>query len=355
MRYGRQHTLAEVAAAVGGTLEGDPETLVRGMAGLEDAEAGALVRVEHGKYREAALASPAAAFLISEDLNLTGKPVIRVRHVKAAFARCLELFYPETRPAPGIHPTAVIDETAVLGEGVSIGAYAVVGARAELGRNVVLHPHAIVGEDTRVGDDSILFPHVVLYPRVVLGQRVRIHSGSVIGADGFGYIWDGKGHRKIPQVGGVTIGDDVEIGANSTIDCGTTSDTIIGAGTKIDNLVQVGHNVTTGPHCLFIAHVGIGGSVEIGKGVVLAGEAGVSDHLRLGDGAVVGALSGVWKDLPAGAQVSGIPARPHRLTLRIQSAITKLPQFVKRLTAVERHLGIQPPQEAEDEESAADG
>lgn len=355
MRYGREYTLREVAEAVGGSVEGDPETRVRGMAGLDDAEPGAVIRVEHAKYREAALASPAAAFLTNEDLELGDKPVIRVKQVKAAFARCLELFYPEERPAPGIHPTAVIDETAVLGEGVSAGPYVVVGKGARIGRNVVLHAHAVVGENTRVGDDCVLYSHVVLYPRVVLGDRVRIHSGSVIGADGFGYIWDGQAHRKIPQVGGVRIGDDVEIGANSTIDCGTTSDTVIGAGTKIDNLVQVGHNVTTGPHCLFIAHVGIGGSVEIGRGVVLAGEAGVSDHLRLGDGAVVGALSGVWKDLPAGAQVSGIPARPHRLTLRIQSAITKLPQFVKRLTAVERHLGLKPPPETEEEESGLDG
>lgn len=336
---GRTVSLAELAQAVNGKVEGDPEVQIDGVSGLENARPGTIVRVEHRRYLAAAEASAASALLVGPEIGAVTKPSVQVADVKLAFAQALAFLFPETRPAPGVHATAVVADDATLAEGCSIGPYAVIGAGARLEANVVVHAHVVIGEKSEIGEDCTLFPHVVLYPRTCLGKRVRIHSGTVIGADGYGYHWTGKEHLKIPQVGHVRISDDVEIGANTAIDRATTGETFIGPGTKIDNLVQIGHNVRTGAHCLLISQVGVAGSATLGNGVVLAGKSGVKDHVKVGDGVMAGGQAGIWSDLPAGAMVSGHPARPHRDAIRIEAALGQLPALLRRVRELERRLG----------------
>lgn len=332
-------TLAEIAEAVGGAVDGDPETRIYGVSGLQDATEGSLVRVEQSRYLEKAVRSAATALLARPDLGPLPKPSVRVEQVRLAFARCLELFTPlESRPE-GVHSTAVVGEGATLGEDCAIGPYAVIGAGARIGARVVLHAHAVVGEEVEIGDESVLYPHAVVYARSILGRRVRIHSGAVIGADGFGYEWSGERHQKIPQNGRVRLGDEVEVGANVAIDRATTGETVIGPGTKIDNLVQIGHNVRTGAHCLLISQSGIAGSATLGSGVVLAGQVGVKDHVTIGDGVQIAGQAGVWGDVPPGKVYSGNPARPHREELRVQAVLHRLPELLARLRAVEARLG----------------
>ena len=266
------------------------------------------------------------------------KPCIRISGVRGAFARCLELFAPREEAPPGVHETAIVGPGVTLGSGCSVMAYAVIGRGARLGDGVVVHPHAVVGEDAELGAESIIYSHAVLYPRTVTGARVRVHAGAVIGADGYGYEWNGERHQKIPQVGRVRLGDDVEVGANTTIDRATTGETVVGAGTKIDNLVQIGHNVTTGQHCLIVSQVGIAGSVTLGNGVVMGGQSGSADHLTIADGARIAARGGVWGDVPAGAVYGGHPARPQRDEVRIQAAMRRLPELLRRVKELERLL-----------------
>jgi len=306
--------------------------------GLEDACEGSLVRVEERKYLEIAERGPAAAILAPEGLPVTAKPVIRVEAVRLAFAQALGYLHPERPAVPGAHPTAVVDPAAEVDPTATIGPFAVLGPGCRIGPRAVIHAHAVLIEDVTVGEDCVLFPHVVIYPGTQLGARVRLHAGVILGADGFGYVWTGQEHFKIPQVGGVVIEDDVEVGACTAIDCGTTSDTVIGRGTKIDNQVQIGHNVRTGPHCTIIAQVGIGGSARIGARVLLAGKAGVKDHATIGEDTIVGGLAGVWSDLPAHGRYSGFPARSHTEELRFQAAVRRLPELLKRVRELERRL-----------------
>jgi UDP-3-O-[3-hydroxymyristoyl] glucosamine N-acyltransferase len=334
----RTTTLRELAAALGGQVDGDPETPIWAATGLEDAHEGSVVRVEDRKYLQPALDSPAAAVLAPPDLEIEGKPAIRVTEVRLAFAQALRFLHPEAPAPPGVHPTAAVHPSATVDPTAAIGPFAVVGPECVIGPRSVVHAHAVLIEDVVVGEDCVLFPHVVLYAQTRLGARVRLHSGVVLGADGFGYVWTGREHYKIPQVGGVVIEDDVEIGANTTIDCGTTSDTLIGAGTKIDNQVQIGHNVQTGRFCTVIAQVGIGGSAQIGQGVLLAGKAGVKDHVSIGEGTIVGGLAGVWSDLPANGRFSGFPARSHTEELRFQAGVRRLPDLLKRVRELEKRL-----------------
>jgi len=331
-------SLAELAERLGGQAEGNPSLRITGATGLHDAAAGNLVRVEHPRYLADAEACLAAALLTDLRIGPLRKPAIRVAQVRLAFAHALELFAPVEDAPDGIHETAVVASDAALGPGCAVGPYAVIGRKARIGARTVVHAHAVVGESVEIGEDSVIFPQVVLYSRTLVGARVRIHSGSVIGADGYGYEWNGQRHQKIPQIGRVRIGDDVEIGANTAIDRATTGETVIGPGTKVDNLVQVAHNVKTGAHCLIVSQVGIAGSTTLGNGVVLAGQAGVKDHVHLGDGVQAAGKSGVWGDQPAGARVSGHPARPHREEIRIQAALGQLPELLKRVAELERKL-----------------
>jgi UDP-3-O-[3-hydroxymyristoyl] glucosamine N-acyltransferase len=254
--------------------------------------------------------------------------------VKQPLEKLLSLLprlYPETPPAPGVAATARIGKGANLGERVSIGEYAVIGAGARIGNDVAIGAHSVVGEKATIGDGSRLWPDVTLYPGVTLGRGVAVHSGARIGCDGFGYVFRDGVHTKIPHVGRCIIGDDVEIGANTTIDRGSIDDTVVGNGTKIDNLVHIAHNVRIGEKCLIMAQVGVAGSVTIGDGAILAGQAGISGHLSIGAGARLAAQAGVFGDIPAGETWSGYPARPHRESLRASAALFKLAGMIRRL------------------------
>jgi UDP-3-O-[3-hydroxymyristoyl] glucosamine N-acyltransferase len=261
-----------------------------------------------------------------------------VDDARQALPRLLAHFYPEELPEPGIHPTAVLGREVELGQGITIGPYAVIGDRASLGDGVFIGSHSVVGADCAIGERSVLHPHVVLYPKAILGARVVLHSGVRIGADGFGYLASPTGVQKMPQVGGCLIGDDVEIGANSTIDRGSIGRTEIGRFTKIDNLVQVAHNCLVGQGVIMVAQVGLGGSTVVGDGVLIGGQAGLSGHFEVGAGAKIAAQSGVIKSVPAGKTVTGFPARENREFLRATGNLYKLPETLKRVKELEDRL-----------------
>jgi len=341
-------SLGELARLVGGDLEGDPSLEVRGFASLESATSGDLSFVVGERNLPAAMQSAAGALLAPPGLDLAGRPAIRVAQPYAAVAAIVRVFFPEPVLAPGIHPTAHVADSARVSPGATVGAFAVVGERSTIEDGAVLHPHVFVGVDCRVGEQSVVHPHVVLRANVSLGRRVIVHPGSVLGADGFGYVFDGQAHRKIPQVGRVVIEDDVEIGANVAVDRATLGETVIGRGTKIDNLVQIGHNTVVGANTIIVAQVGIAGSCRIGHGVVMAGQVGIADHITVGDGARLGSQAGVHRDVPAGAGMIGTPAIEGERGLRALAAIGRLPELLKdvralsrRLEALERRLGAE--------------
>jgi UDP-3-O-[3-hydroxymyristoyl] glucosamine N-acyltransferase len=340
-------SLGELARLVGGDLEGDSSLEIRGFASLESAGPGDLSFVAADRYLTAARQSAAAALIAAPGLDLGGRPAIRVAQPYAAIAAVLSVFFPQPVIAPGVHPTAYVADSARISASATVGAFTVVGERSVVDDRAVLHPHVFVGPDCRVGEGNVLHPHVVLRERVELGRRVIVHPGSVLGADGFGYVFDGQAHRKIPQVGRVVIEDDVEIGANVTVDRATLGETVIGRGTKIDNLVQIGHNTVVGPAVIIVAQVGIAGSCRIGRGAVLAGQVGIADHVTVGDGAQIGSQAGVHRDVPAGAGMIGTPAMAGGDGLRALAAISRLPEILKdlralgrRLAALEERLGI---------------
>jgi UDP-3-O-[3-hydroxymyristoyl] glucosamine N-acyltransferase len=332
-------TLRELAEALGAELIGGGEgEEVLGAAGLEDVGAGEVTYVEGERRLAEAEASPALAVIARPDLTPSRKPALRVENPRLAFARALALLYPQPRMSPGVHPSAQVGDGVVLGDGVAVGAYAVLGDGAQVGRNTQLHPLVSVRPGVVIGEECVIFSNVTLYERIRLGDRVVIQSGAVVGSAGFGYVWDGERHVWLPHVGRVIVEDDVDIGANTTIDRGTTGDTVIGAGTKIDNLVQVAHNVTVGKNCILAGQVGISGSVTLGDGVVLAGQVGVADHVHIGRGANAGAGSDIMRDVPEGTVVLGRPARPIDEQLRIDAAAARLPDLVREVRALRKKV-----------------
>ncbi|HWR97826.1 MAG TPA: UDP-3-O-(3-hydroxymyristoyl)glucosamine N-acyltransferase [Candidatus Methanoperedens sp.] len=331
-------TLVELAARLGGIAEGDPGAVLTGVAGLAEAGPGELSFVEGERLLPAAAGGSAGALLAPPGLALTGRNVVRVEKPRLAFAAALALFHPQARPPAGVHPTAVVAPGAAIDPSATVEALCFVGAGARIGARAVLRAQVHVGSGATVGEDALLHPGARVLERVVLGARVIVHAGAVIGSDGFSYVFDGRGHRKIPQVGTVEVGDDVEIGAGATIDRATVGVTRIGRGTKIDNLVQVGHNVTIGEHAILVAQVGIGGSSRIGAGAVLAGQAGVADHAEIGAGARVAAQAGVLKHVAPGATVAGFGPQPHGEFLRSQAVFDQLPQLRRRVAQLEKRL-----------------
>jgi UDP-3-O-[3-hydroxymyristoyl] glucosamine N-acyltransferase len=331
-------TAAEIARQLEGRVLGDDSTVLTGFAPADKARAGDLTFAENETFFQRADASAAAAILVDGDFTSSRKTLIRVASARIAFARVLPLFFPEPIYAPGVHATAIVAASAQIDPSAHIGPYCVVGEQTSIGARSVLQGANHVGAGSYLGEDIHLFPNVILYPRTQLGHRVRIHSGSVIGSDGFGYVLDQGVHRKVPQIGGVVIGDDVEIGANVTVDRGALGPTVIGKGTKIDNLVQIAHNVTIGENCLLVAQVGIAGSSKLGNYVVLGGQAGVAGHLKIGNQVTIGAKSGVMNDIKDGQKVLGAPALEDRQTKRQVIALQQLPDLIRRFRELEKRF-----------------
>ena len=327
-------TAAAIAAAVGGTLVGDGSVEVTRVAGLDSADASSLSFFNNVRYADDAAASSAGVVLVTSAL------ADRVAHVPArvivsvpqdAVLTVLPLLHPPEIAPAGVHASAVIGDDAVLADDVHIGARVVLGRGVTVGARSVIGAGVTLGDGVIVGEACTLHPNVTLYPGTVLHDRVQVHAGAVLGGDGFGYTFAAGAHRKIPHVGGCIIESDVEIGANATIDRGSVGNTVVGAGTKIDNLVHLGHNVRLGKHCLVMAQVGISGSTRIGDGVIIAGQAGLAGHITIGSGARIAGQAGVFGDVPAGETWSGYPARPHRESMRVQAAAHRLPALLKTL------------------------
>jgi len=329
-------TAADLAKHLQGEVIGDGATAITGFAPADTARAGDLTFAENDAYFAKAEQSAASAILVSGDVKSSGKTLIRVANARVAFAKALPLFFPEPQFAPAIHASAVIAPSAKIHPSAHIGPFCVVGERAKIGPRCVLEADNHVGADCALGEDTRLFPRVVLYPRTQVGNRVRIHAGAVIGADGFGYVFDQGRHLKVPQIGNVIIQDDVEIGANSAVDRAALGSTVVGKGTKIDNLVQVGHNVTLGEHCILCGQVGIAGSTKVGSYVTMAGQVGIAGHVAIGSKATLGAQSGVMTDVPEGETWLYSPAQPAREVKRMIIAMQRLPELLRRVSELEK-------------------
>ncbi len=334
---------AEVAAAVGGALHGDPDLRLTGIAPLDRAGPHDLTFLSSVKYATQLAGCNAGAVLVTAELASTDGPcgtrIVVPKPHEAMLALIPRFYAAPVRPFVGVHPTAIVAPDAVVDADVCVEPYAVIGAGAHVGAGCWIGSHVVIGDGARIGASTRLFPQVTIYPRAVVGDRCAIHSGARIGSDGFGYVFTEGVHQKIPHVGGCRIGNDVEIGANTTIDRGSIDHTVIGDGTKIDNLVHIAHNVRIGRLCLIVAQVGIAGSVRVEDGVVLAGQVGVSGHHTIGARATLTAQAGVFSDVPAGETWGGFPARPHRQMLRGHAAVSKLPDLLRKIEQMLKREG----------------
>jgi UDP-3-O-[3-hydroxymyristoyl] glucosamine N-acyltransferase len=328
-----QYTLGEIGKILSAKLEGDANFLIKGIGTVDGAKEGEIAFALDKKYLESALRSKASAVVVPLDAKIKkpeGKSLIRVKKPKLAFVKLLELFKEEKRLV-GIHPSSIIAEDAQIGKDVFIGAGAVIESEARIGDKAIIHPQVYIGYGAEIGEETTIYPNVTIAQKVVIGKRVVIHSGAVIGSDGFGYFEVEGKHQKVPQNGTVIVEDEVEIGANVCIDRATVGATFIGEGTKIDNLVQIGHNVVIGERCIIVAQVGISGSVKLGEHVTIAGQAGVAEHLTIGANTIVAARSGVTKSFGPNLQLSGFPAKPHHQEKRIKAALPALPSLRKEV------------------------
>src|SRR3954463_16492229 len=331
-------TAAQIAAKLDGQVIGDGSIQLTGLAPANNARAGELTFAENANYFAAAEQSQAAAILVAEEFAPSKKVLIRVANARIALARVLPIFFPPEEHPRGIHPGAVIAESAQVDPSAHIGPACRVGARVKLGPRAVLMGGNDLQADCELGEDTCLFPNVVLYRKTRVGRRVVIHAGTVIGSDGFGYVLDEGRHRKVMQLGNVIIGDDVEIGANAAIDRGALGPTVIGQGTKIDNLVHVAHNVVMGRHCMIMGQAGFAGSTSLGDYCVIASQSGIAGHLKIGTQATVGAKSGVMRDVPDKGTVLGIPAMPDKQMKRQWIGVQHLPELTKRIRELERQV-----------------
>ncbi|MGZ8439826.1 MAG: UDP-3-O-(3-hydroxymyristoyl)glucosamine N-acyltransferase [Candidatus Deferrimicrobiaceae bacterium] len=334
---GNEFRLTDLADRIGARLVGDGERVVAGIAPIEEAGPGQVTFLANPKYIRIAKDSKATAIIAKEVVPGAQTAFLLSDNPYFAFACAMEAFHPPARPAPGISDKAVVDPSARLGRDVAVAPFVVIQEGAEVGDRTALFPGVYVGKGVTIGPDCLAYPHVVLYHDVTVGSRVILHAGCVIGSDGFGFAPTAEGFRKIPQVGTVEIGDDVEIGANTTIDRAALGVTRISRGTKLDNLVQVGHNVVIGSDTVIAAQAGISGSVRIGSRVMIGGQAGLAGHLEVEDGIQLGAKSGVPNSLRVSeARVwSGIPAMPHPVWLRMATLLPKLPELFRRVKRLE--------------------
>ncbi len=334
-------TLRQLTALVRGTLEGDGDLVIDSARPLQEAQAGDITFVDKKSGAALLAQARATAAIVPLDLIVAGKALIRVADPLMAFAAVFQHLQGETVALPtGIDDRALVHDSARIGDDASIHAGAAVGANTVIGKRCVLHPSAVVGKNCRIGDDVVLYPNTTLYDRTVLGDRVIIHAGAVLGADGFGFRFHQGRHVKVPQLGNVVVGDDVEIGAGCAIDRGTFQSTIIGAGTKFDNMVHIAHNCKIGKHNVYAAQVGVAGSCEIGNYVIMGGQAGIKDHIKIGDGAIIGAKTGVGEDVVPGGRRFLAPSYEEREAFRILACMKRLPTMRKDLLRVLKELNL---------------
>jgi UDP-3-O-[3-hydroxymyristoyl] glucosamine N-acyltransferase len=333
--------LKEIASRIRGRVEGDGEADIKGVAGVKEAredDIAFLLNRSFEKYVPASRAGAIVAGQAADEKLLAGRNCVIVENPALSYVEVARLFEPRKRFPKGESNLANISPDAFVSPEAAIFPYVYVDAGAVIEKNAVIHPFCFVGRDARIGEETILYPNVSVYDGTIIGKRVIVHAGSVLGADGFGYVWDGQKHRKIPQLGMLEIGDDVEIGANTCIDRASLDRTAIMQGTKIDNLVQIGHNVIVGEHSIIVSQVGVAGSATLGKNVVLGGKAGVRDHVVIGDNVRAAGGTGITKNVKEGAVISGTPHMAHRDWLRLQGYLKKLPELFERIDALEEAL-----------------
>lgn len=332
-------SLRDLAEALGLDAP-DPDVQVRGLGTIEDAGPEDLTFLANDRYAVKLKSSRAGAALVPEDFDGdVPMPVLRAKHPRLAFAELLGVFHPPVRHAPGVHATAIVPDSCTLAEDVSIGAYVVLGENVRVGPRTRLHPHAVLYDDVVVGEDCEIHSHVSVREGSVLGDRVILHNGTIIGADGFGFEPDAEGRlRKVPQVGIAKLGDDVEIQANAAVDRSAMGATVVGDGCKIDNFAQVAHGCTVGRHTILCGQVGLAGSTKVGNHVMLGGQAGCAGHIEIGDGVQAAAKTGIMMDVPAGMKIGGIPAMPIKDALRSSLYIPQLPDLARRIKKLERKL-----------------
>ena len=334
-----QKTLGEIADFIGGEVVGNDDLVITGLSGIKEAKEGELTFIANSKYFSFAEQTKASAIIIPLDVKVEGKSVVRVENPSLAFSKIAAVIMEEqAHRIQGIHETALINSDVKIGTNVAVGAYAVIEKGVNIGDNTVISSGCFVGSQTTIGSDCLIYPNVTIRERISIGDRVIIHSGTVVGSDGFGFV-DVKGvHEKIPQIGKVVIQDDVEIGANVAIDRARFAETFIGRGTKIDNLVQIAHNVKIGEDCLIVSQVGISGSTTIGDRVILAGQVGVAGHLTIGEGVVVASKSGVPSSIPPNTMVWGNPAKPHMQAKRVNASVQRLPLYIKMINDLKKKV-----------------
>ncbi|MBI4827166.1 MAG: UDP-3-O-(3-hydroxymyristoyl)glucosamine N-acyltransferase [Nitrospirae bacterium] len=330
--------LKEAAGLIGAEISGDPGVEITGASGIRDAAPGDITFVSAKKYANEIRNTRASAVILKKEFKGLAANSLIVDNPQYAFAVLQRILYVKPRTAIGISEKAAIGKNVKFGNDVNVHPLSFIGDGVSLGSGVTIYPGSHIGEGVTIGDDSVIYPNVSIYGETSVGRRVIIHAGAVIGSDGFGFVNEKGTNHKIPQVGGVIIEDDVEIGANVTIDRAAMkkSRTTIGAGTKIDNLVHIAHNVRIGKNCLIMAQAGIAGSTEIGDDVILAGQSALADHIKIGRGAIVTPQSGVFRDITGGEIFSGTLAMPHKTWLRVQSIIAKLPEYINRLKELEK-------------------
>lgn len=327
--------LSDIADLVNGSVIGNGSIEITGVAGIDTAGENDITFAVP-PHLDSAAQTKAGAVIIPDTVTEFSKPAIRVANPRMAFTKLLETFTPQVPILRGVHKTAVVGEGVKLGKNVAVMALAVIADNTSIGDNTIIYPHTYIGHNTVIGSDTLIYPNVTIRENCAIGDRVIIHSGTVIGSDGFGFVTEKGEHQKVPQVGNVIIENDVEIGANVTIDRATTSSTIVKRGTKIDNLVHLAHNVVLGENCLLVAQTGIAGSVKTGRNVTFAGQSGSAGHITIGDNCTFAARSAPIGNIPSGSFCAGFPARPHREWVKAEASLYKVPELIKRIRALEK-------------------